>query len=469
MNKKIEQSNKKLKNKNGITLVALVITIIILLILAGISISALTNTGIFGKAREAKEKTIEAQEKEQIQTAYFTASMEALSGDVTGLELQEQLNKTLGNNKVAISYNADTSLNILFKETKHNFKVDKGEVTKTDIDNSTIAFFDTGLNVTQKMYNLASDGQMQYEYIFNNLSIDGIERATKAPELSKMTEDNIVSWTEAYTQYETNPSEFEEVIPEGTELCPIYMWFEETGEEVRSIYGDEGLTEVTDESKQKLVRTGTIYWWCKSDNVYLNPDASHMFLGLPYVSDISGLQSIKTDYTQNMEQFLTVMSKNQRLKSFDELATWNTSKVTNLSSALAGYEKLENINGLKYWNTSNVTNMASIFGDGDIWPTEIKDLNPLKNWDVSNVEDMSHMFDGSGVTDLNPLKDWNVSKVKNMSYMFRGNSKIIDASPINDWDIRNVTNFEWMFDTTHPEFTKVTGTWENGTFKPNSN
>ena len=35
-------------------MVALVLTIIILLILAGISISALTNTGIFGKAQEAK-------------------------------------------------------------------------------------------------------------------------------------------------------------------------------------------------------------------------------------------------------------------------------------------------------------------------------------------------------------------------------------------------------------------------------
>ena len=45
------------KNSRGITLIALVITIIILLILAGISISALTNTGLFGKATDAKVKT----------------------------------------------------------------------------------------------------------------------------------------------------------------------------------------------------------------------------------------------------------------------------------------------------------------------------------------------------------------------------------------------------------------------------
>ena len=58
---------KIMKNQKGITLVALVITIIILLILAGISISTLTNTGIFEKAKDAKEKS-EAEEKQQSET-----------------------------------------------------------------------------------------------------------------------------------------------------------------------------------------------------------------------------------------------------------------------------------------------------------------------------------------------------------------------------------------------------------------
>ena len=54
----------KLKRQNAITLVALVITIVILLILAGISISALTQTGLFGKAKQAEQKSKEAQEQE---------------------------------------------------------------------------------------------------------------------------------------------------------------------------------------------------------------------------------------------------------------------------------------------------------------------------------------------------------------------------------------------------------------------
>ena len=54
-----------LKNgKKGITLISLVLTIIILLILATISIQSLTNTGMFAKAQEAKEKTQNAEENQ---------------------------------------------------------------------------------------------------------------------------------------------------------------------------------------------------------------------------------------------------------------------------------------------------------------------------------------------------------------------------------------------------------------------
>ena len=73
-----------LKNKNkGITLIALVITIIILLILAGISISALTNQGLFKNAKIAQNAT-EKAEKEQGQRLN---------------EYEDEINKYLGNSK----------------------------------------------------------------------------------------------------------------------------------------------------------------------------------------------------------------------------------------------------------------------------------------------------------------------------------------------------------------------------------
>lgn len=55
----------KLKQKNGITLVALVVTIIILLILAGVVIGAISgDNGILKKAKEAVNIWKEAEEKE---------------------------------------------------------------------------------------------------------------------------------------------------------------------------------------------------------------------------------------------------------------------------------------------------------------------------------------------------------------------------------------------------------------------
>ena len=51
-------------NTKGITLVALVITIIILLILATISIQSLTNTGLFKNAQKAKDETQNAAENQ---------------------------------------------------------------------------------------------------------------------------------------------------------------------------------------------------------------------------------------------------------------------------------------------------------------------------------------------------------------------------------------------------------------------
>ena len=64
------KENKK-KNIKGITLIALVITIVVLLILAGISISALTQTGLFEKTKQAEQKYENAQVEENITLASY--------------------------------------------------------------------------------------------------------------------------------------------------------------------------------------------------------------------------------------------------------------------------------------------------------------------------------------------------------------------------------------------------------------
>ena len=68
-----------MKNIKGITLIALVITIIVLLILAGISITMLGgDNGILTKATESKKATLQREQEEKIALAISTAKMNEL-------------------------------------------------------------------------------------------------------------------------------------------------------------------------------------------------------------------------------------------------------------------------------------------------------------------------------------------------------------------------------------------------------
>jgi len=68
----------KFKKNLGITLIALVVTIVVLLILAGISISMLTGqNGILNRAQEAKEKTKKAQIDESDKMVQMEAMVQA--------------------------------------------------------------------------------------------------------------------------------------------------------------------------------------------------------------------------------------------------------------------------------------------------------------------------------------------------------------------------------------------------------
>ena len=74
-----------MRNKeHGITLVALVITIIILLILAGVAITALTQTGLFENARQAKNATENAQIEENVILGSYENKINEVAGGVSG-------------------------------------------------------------------------------------------------------------------------------------------------------------------------------------------------------------------------------------------------------------------------------------------------------------------------------------------------------------------------------------------------
>lgn len=93
-----------LKNKNkGITLVSLVITIIVMLILTGVTINIVIKDGLISKVINAKEETKKAMEKEQVSLAISSALSKGLgkisnirnTGEKDG-DLDKSLDETFG-------------------------------------------------------------------------------------------------------------------------------------------------------------------------------------------------------------------------------------------------------------------------------------------------------------------------------------------------------------------------------------
>ena len=85
---------KTRKEQKGITLIALVITIIVLLILAGVTIATLLgDNGIITRATTAKEKTQEGNVKEQVMLDILEEQMKNEGGNISAEKLKEILEK----------------------------------------------------------------------------------------------------------------------------------------------------------------------------------------------------------------------------------------------------------------------------------------------------------------------------------------------------------------------------------------
>ena len=144
----VQDPNKKLtvfiKNREtGITLIALVVTIIVLLILAGVSISMLTGSnGILTQANKAKELTEISCEKEGMETAVL--SIKVTNSDITEDNLKTALDNQFGVNKTTIEDNKDGSYTVkMNNESKREYTVEddgsllEGTYSKWDGTTST--------------------------------------------------------------------------------------------------------------------------------------------------------------------------------------------------------------------------------------------------------------------------------------------------------------------------------------------
>ena len=146
----------KIKQEKAITLIALVVTIIVLLILAGISISMLTGeNGILNRASGAKESTGTAQTEELVKLSITDALTQGL-GSLTDANLKTALNNNIGAGKYEISGDATSGWTVTVNGKEYKIdstgkidgtttgggetgKLPTGEGTKPYLPNSTFS------------------------------------------------------------------------------------------------------------------------------------------------------------------------------------------------------------------------------------------------------------------------------------------------------------------------------------------
>ena len=103
----------KLKNNKGITLVALIITIIVLLILATVSIRLVMNGGIIDKSKNAVDKYSNEEIMEQIKLAYQEYQMSQYTDNP--LTLQQAMDKAFGEGVATVSGDATNGYKVKVK------------------------------------------------------------------------------------------------------------------------------------------------------------------------------------------------------------------------------------------------------------------------------------------------------------------------------------------------------------------
>ena len=127
--------NFRTKNKtSGITLIALVVTIVVLLILASISIGVLTGeNGIIKQAIEAKEGTEISEEREAVEISAVQAAEKDKWGEIKEENLETELDTNIGSGKYTLT-TEDGNFIVTYNDSKRSYLVDAdGNVEQTEI------------------------------------------------------------------------------------------------------------------------------------------------------------------------------------------------------------------------------------------------------------------------------------------------------------------------------------------------
>ena len=224
------------ENQKGITLIALIITIIVLLILASVSIAMLTgDNGILSNAGKAEEETKISEEKEKVK---MSQSSDLISNDGknnTKQGLQQELDKIEGINKTKVFKDGKDSYIITFLDTNRNYKINYGKDVEGPVEIEIVEDIQAG-DITKGN---TLDGSKEKPYQINCIEdLVDFSNKSKTDNFNGkeiiMTRDLDFQSELSYEDYQTNKygdinndgtiSELMEELTTGTGFKPINMF-----------------------------------------------------------------------------------------------------------------------------------------------------------------------------------------------------------------------------------------------------
>ena len=116
---------EKIKERKAITLIALVVTIVVILILAGITVGMVTSdNGILKETKNAKEQAEIDNEKSIVERAKMLAMMRSKNGAITYEIFEPALKDEAGKMSTDVSNVGDT-IEVLFKDSNRYYEIDQ--------------------------------------------------------------------------------------------------------------------------------------------------------------------------------------------------------------------------------------------------------------------------------------------------------------------------------------------------------
>lgn len=391
----------KNNSKSGITLVSLVVTIIVLIILAGVSINmVLGENGIIKMAMQTKQTTEKAVAEEDVRMKMLQWEQEEAINGIT-------LKQFLKENYNSMSDNADGTYTVVSEGI---------EITVGEDGNITEKIEETDIYVT-----LYDDGTL----VFSN-------------------EDKVIEGKTVVKSYGNIRGNH------------YYTTHTPWNSDVESI--------TTVNIVNKIVPTSTSRWFanCKNvttiynmDNIITNKVTSmyEMFSGCASLEKID----LKEFYTKNVTNMGSMFYGCIKITSLD-LNNFNTENVTNMGRMFYDCNSLTELN-LKGFNTKNVKLMLNMFTSC----TSLTSLD-LSSFQTGNVTNMSFMFTNCrNLVDLN-VSNFNTSQVTNMTQMF-ATMHSIQTLDLTSFDTSNVEQMVSMFtwDSKLKTITATEGKWVTST------